>query len=374
MSKILEKIVHKRLYNFLDKQNLLYNNQYGFRPKHSTIQAITQLSAEILESLDKKKYTTGVFLDLSKAFDTINHNTLLKKLEHYGIRGVALEWFRNYLHDRKQYVSYNGEISSQQDVTCGVPQGSVLGPLLFIIYTNDLPNALRDSRCILFADDTTIYYTSDDLNTTATILSNELEQLTEWFRANKLSLNATKTNYIIFNKTQLVLPDIELKIGTDRINRVYNTKFLGVYIDSKLNWNKHLQYCSNKLSSGLYAIKNVKHLLPIKPLKSLYYTLIHPYLNYGTILWGSAAKSNFKKLQTLQNKAIRNITNSKYNASTLPLYQLTRIIPLDELYKVHLAKFMDQHKNNSLPQPLQALYTFNTETHQHNTSTNMIHI
>ena len=261
MSKILEKIVHKRLYNFLDMQNLLYNNQYGFRPKHSTIQAITQLSAEILESLDRKKYTTSVFLDLSKAFDTINHNTLLKKLEHYGIRGVALEWFRNYLHDRKQYVYYNGEISSQQDVTCGVPQGSVLGPLLFIIYTNDLPNALRDSRCILFADDTTIYYTSDDLNTTATILSNELEQLTEWFRANKLSLNATKTNYIIFNKTQLVLPDIELKIGTDRINRVYNTKFLGVYIDSKLNWNKHLQYCSYKLSSGLYAIKKCETLI-----------------------------------------------------------------------------------------------------------------
>ena len=226
---------------------------------------------------------------------------------------VVWPWsgFRNHLHDRKQYVSYNGEISSQQDVTCGVLQGSVLGPLLFIIYTNDLPNALWDSRCILFADDNTIYYTSDDLNTTATILSNELEQLIEWFRANKLSLNATKTNYIIFNKTQLVLPDIELKIGIDRINRVYDTKFLGVYINSKLNWNKHLQCCSNKLSSGLYAIQNMKHLLPIKPLKSLYYTLIHPYMNYGTILWGSAAKSNFKKVQTLQNKAIRNITKLK---------------------------------------------------------------
>ena len=134
-----------------------------------------------------------------------------------------------------------------------------------------------------------ITYTSDDLNTTATILTNELDQLTEWFRANKLSLSATKTNYILFNNTQLVLPDIELKIGTDRINRVYDTTFLGVYIDSKLNWNKRLQYCSNKLSSGLYAIRNVKHLLP-KPLKSLYYTLTHPYLNYGTIIWGSAAK------------------------------------------------------------------------------------
>ena len=172
---------------------------------------------------------------------------------------------------------------------------------------------------------------------------------------------------MIFSNTHLNPPDIDLKIGTEHINRANDTKFLGVYIDSKLNWSKHLTYCKNKLSSGLYALKNVKHLLPLKQLKSLYYTLMHPYLNYGTILWGSAVQNSLKKIQVLQNKAIRNITNSKYNASATPLYKATKITPLDALYKVHLAKFMYQHKNNLLPQSLQALYTPNTETHKHNT-------
>jgi len=369
MSKILEKVVHKRLYNFMNLQtcNQLYNNQYGFRTKHSTIHAITQLSAEILESFDNNNFTLGVFLDLSKAFDTINHSTLLKKLEHYGIRGVALEWFRNYLLDRKQYVHFNGINSNQQCVTCGVPQGSVLGPLLFIIYTNDLPNALRSSRCILFADDTTIFHSSNDLKISASLISNDLELLTDWFRANKLSLNVTKTNYMIFSKTQIDSSNINLKIGTEHINRVNDTKFLGVYLDSKLNWHTHLNYCRNKLSSGLYAIKNVKNILPTNEMKSLYYTLIHPYLNYGTLLWGSAAQNSLKRIETLQNKALRNITKSNYNDSVLPLYEATKITPLHKLYKIHLAKLMYQHKNNLLPKPLQALYTPNTETHEHNT-------
>ena len=373
LSKVLEKIIHKRLYNFINSQNLFYDCQYGFRPKFSTIHAITQLSAEILKAFDDKQYTTGVFLDLSKAFDTINHNTLLKKLEHYGVRGVALEWFRSYLCGRKQYVHFNGENSNQHDVTCGVPQGSVLGPLLFIVYTNDLPNALNDSHSILCADDTTIYHSSNDPKLSANILAADLKLLTDWFRANKLSLNISKTNYMIFSHTQQELPDIELKIGAETINRVNEIKFLGVYIDSKLNWNKQLIHCKNKLSSGLYALKTVKHLLPTKQLKSLYYTLIHPYLNYGTILWGSASKNNLKKVQILQNKAIRSLTNSKYNHPTTPLYKATKITPLNELYKIHLAKIMYQHKNKLLPKPLQALYTPNTDTHQHNTQERSTH-
>ena len=238
MSKILEKVVHKRLYNFMNLQtcNQLYNNQYGFRTKHSTIHAITQLSAEILESFDNNNFTLGVFLDLSKAFDTINHSTLLKKLEHYGIRGVALEWFRNYLLDRKQYVHFNGINSNQQYVTCGVPQGSVLGPLLFIIYTNDLPNAKRSSRCILFADDTTIYYSSNNLNNLISKITSDLEHLTDWFSANKLSLNVITTNVILFSNDTRNIADktIKLSLSNMNINRVSETKFLGILIDDKL--------------------------------------------------------------------------------------------------------------------------------------------
>ena len=367
ISKIMEKVVHKRLYHFMNNQNLFYNSQYGFRPKCSTVHAISQLTANIIRAIDAKQHTIGVFLDLSKAFDTINHETLLNKLQFYGVRGLALEWFRSYLSGRKQYVHFNGIDSSEEDVTCGVPQGSVLGPLLFIIYTNDLPNALRDSSCILFADDTTIYQSSTNINTIVNKLSLELDHLTDWFRANKLSLNVAKTNYMIFTKTQDTLPVITLKLGGETINRVENTKFLGVHIDNNINWCKHIQHCKNKMSSGLYALRSVKHLLPTNQLKSLYYTLIHPYINYGILIWGSAIKKYLKNIQNMQNKAIRAISKAKYNDPVVQLYKNLNITPIETLYNIQLGKLMYQHKNNLLPKPLMLLYTPNTEMHNHNT-------
>ena len=155
MSKVLEKVVHNRLYSFLIKNSILYDKQYGFRPKRSTIDAITEFTAGILPSLDRKKQCLSIYLDLSKAFDTINHSILLNKLKYYGIRGKPLEWFRSYLQQRKQYVSYLGVQSTTQNIEYGVPQGSVLGPLLFILYSNDIPNSLTYCQAILFADDTT---------------------------------------------------------------------------------------------------------------------------------------------------------------------------------------------------------------------------
>ena len=144
-------------------QNIFYNSQYGFRSKHSTINVVTELSNHITKSMDNKQCTLAVFLDLSKAFNTIDHMTLLSKLAHHGVRGIALEWFRNYLTNRRQYVQINGKISNTETVTYGVPQGSVLGPLLFIIYTNDLPQSLTNSKTILFADDTTIFKSSNNI-------------------------------------------------------------------------------------------------------------------------------------------------------------------------------------------------------------------
>ena len=196
MSKITETMIHKRLAFFLETNKILYENQFGFRKKHTTIDAITKFITDTTQSLDEKESTLAVFLDLSKAFDTIDHNILLNKLEFYGIRGKALDWCKNYLTDRKQYVHYRNKNSSSERIECGVPQGSVLGPLLFIIYTNDLPDSLNGAKSILFADDTTIYISFNNISNLYRDMNIELDNITDWFRANKLSLNVTKTNYM----------------------------------------------------------------------------------------------------------------------------------------------------------------------------------
>ena len=198
--KILEKVVHRRLNSFMKKYDILYSDQYGFRSKRSTIDAISKFSADVLLSQDKKDYCLSVYLDLSKAFDTINHDILFKKLHHYGVRGMALEWFKSYLDQRKQYVSYMGQNSDTLCVPYGVPQGSVLGPLLFILYTNDLPSSLSHCKTVLFADDTTIYCQGCNLSMVYDQVNIDLDLLSDWFKANQLSVNASKTKYIIFGK------------------------------------------------------------------------------------------------------------------------------------------------------------------------------
>jgi len=264
---------------------------------------------------------------------------------------------------------YSNIKSTTLGVTCGVPQGSVLGPLLFIIYTNDLPCALCHSKCVLFADDTTIYYSSIDLNGVISKITSDLENLTDWFRANKLSLNISKTNYMLFSNNNIKVPDsmIKLRLANTKLNRVNNIKFLGIMIDDKLTWQKHIEYMRNKISSGLYALNKSKHTLEINHLKSIYYALIHSHLNYGLLLWGSSAKTFLHKIEIMQNKSIRIITNSKYNATAHPIYKLLHILPLNLLYKHQMGKLMYLHSKHLLPPPIQKLFITNQAVHAHNT-------
>ena len=202
----------------------------AFGLKHSTIDAVSKLTADIVSSLESNMITCAVFLDFSKAFDTIDHDILLRKLHFYGARGVALEWFSNYRTGRSQYVSYYDMNSASRDVTCGVPQGSVLGPLLLIIYTNDLPKSLSHSKSILFADDTTIYSASQNPITAQTNIENDMSTLSDWFCANKLSLNAQKNNFIIFSPKNTRTNISSLNLANHTIQKVSCTKFLGIYI------------------------------------------------------------------------------------------------------------------------------------------------
>ena len=191
-SKITENVMYKRLYNLLELHNVLYSMQFGFRASHSINHALISMKEKIKESLDNRRFGCGIFLDLQKAFHTINHEILLDKLEHYGIRGPALNWFRSYLSDRKQYVSVNGFNSNLLSVTCGVPQGSVLGPLLFLIFINDLPNSSPKFCFYLFADDTNIHFEADKISELEKVVNKELGNVKQWLDANRLSLNIEK--------------------------------------------------------------------------------------------------------------------------------------------------------------------------------------
>ena len=368
ISKLLERVVHNRLYSFLTQYNVLYDSQYGFRPKRSTIDAITEFTSELLPTLDINEKCLSVYLDLSKAFDTINHNILLKKLEYYGIRGMALEWFRSYLFQRRQYVSYLSTNSDTEIMSFGVPQGSVLGPLLFILYSNDIPRPLSYCKSILFADDTTIYLNGNNLNVLYEQVNSDLKSLTDWFRANQLSVNPTKTKYILFSKKVTPMTDgLFLKIDNEKLEQVNSTKFLGVFIDSHLTWENHIEHCKSKVSSGIYALNMSKHVLKQSHLKILYYSLIHSHLTYGLILWGNALQKYISKLERVQKKAIRAITRSKFNAPSSPVFRELNILKLRDLYKLNVGTFLYKFVYKTLPVPLLRLYIYHGDTHDHMT-------
>lgn len=350
-SKIFEKAVYNRLSKYLNTKHLLVDNQFGFRPSFSTSMAIQDMHEQISKSMDKHEISVGVFLDLSKAFDCVNHEILLRKLEHYGIRGIALNWFRDYLSNRKQLVFYNNVSSELLDISCGVPQGSILGPLLFIIYINDIVNCSKVLHFILFADDTNIFYSSSDLSGFIDTVNGELAQLAEWFRANKLSLNIKKTNYILFGNRIRVdsLSTTCITIDGVSVSRVSSTKFLGVIVDESLNWKQHVAHVSSKVSKSIGVINRVRYILSRELLLLLYQTMIYPHLLYCNVIWGNANQTTLYPLVCLQKRAVRVITCSEYRAHTSPIFARLGLLKLPDINKQQVLLFVYRFKNSQLP-------------------------
>ena len=379
--KIMEKIMHKKLYGFLETHKALYENQFGFRKNCSTVHALMDMTEKIKESIDKGKYGCGVFIDLKKAFDTVNHKILLTKLEHYGVRGPLLRWFQSYLTDRKQYVYFNGESSELRNMICGVPQGSVLGPLLFLIYINDLPNISVKLLFFLFADDTHLYFESNNLQQLERIMNIELKQLTLWLNVNRLALNIGKTNFVIFHCYNKSLPySVTLKLNNKAISQKSHIKYLGVIIDEHLTWSQHTTTIAKKISRSIGIMYKLRPYMNSKMLTNIYFSLIYSHLVYAVQVWGSACASHLKHIETLQKRAVRMIT---FNDSlpvtpgplchSNPLFNKLGILKIDDIYKLQVAKFIYSCLSNDLTPPIfLEWFTLNNTVHDHHTTSNTV--
>ena len=367
-SKIFEKVMYNRLILFLDTYKLLYELQFGFRKDHSTCAALIMLIDKITSELEKGNFVLGVFLDYSKAFDCINHSILLQKLHYYGIRGIALEWFRNYLSDRKQFVYFNNTKSNYLNVTCGVPQGSILGPILFLIYINDIVHVSTLLFPILFADDSNVFYAGKDPNDMINIMNIELEKLLIWLKVNKLSLNVKKTHFMFFCPPQKKAEfSNSLTIDGETINRVNETKFLGVMVDDKLSWASHINYISKKISKGIGILCKARKYLPKSCLVTLYYSFVYPYLNYCLEVWGKATENIFSKIFKLQKRAIRIISNMPWRAHTSPLFDHLKILPLHKIYIYKIGTLMFKYSQDLLPSIFDDVFIKNSQIHSYNT-------
>ena len=291
----------KRL--FLNKSKLLYKYQYGFRKNHSTEHALIELVDQIRSSIGESKMTCGIFIDLSKAFDTVNHQILLEKLEHYGIRGHALELFKSYLSNRKQYVQIEKSKSQTRSISCGVPQGSVLGPLLFLLFINDLPACCPSGKVRIFADDTTIFFHSDNIDNIIETASIIMTQLSSWFNANKLTLNADKSSFTIFKSSRKKvqnLPD-HIVFLDKQLKRTTHIKFLGITLEENLTWSHHINEVVNKLKRLFHIFYNIRDYLTKENIKTIYYTMIYSRIKYGITTYGNDGSYKLNKIQVLQN-------------------------------------------------------------------------
>ena len=363
ISKIYEKVFHSRLYQFFEENNMFYDLQFGFRKKHSTDHALLSITENIKSKIDNRNLTCGIFIDLEKAFDTVNHRILLKKLEYYGIKGTANHWLCDYLTGRKQRVKIDNTFSDYQGITCGVPQGSILGPLLFLIYINDMHKAAKFCTLYHFADDTNLICSDKNAKLLRKNVNSDLRLVFQWLCANRLSINVDKTEFIIFKSPRKSLKErITLKLNGKTIFESKKLRYLGLIIDEKITWKFHILELKKKLSQITGIIYKLKKLgIPVDTLKSIYYALFQSCLDYGLCVWGQAGTEYFNKIEVMQNKVIRLIIGADPDSHCEPLYKELGILKLKDLLQIKNASLMWDYDHDEVPINLKSFLFMRTK-------------
>ena len=295
LSQLFERVLKSRLVQFFEQHKVITPSQYGFRAGHSTAMAVLDMVEKMRTAWREKNCALGVFVDLKKAFDTVDHDILLQKLEHYGVRGQTLKLLDSYLRNRSQYVCHGGFESERGLVECGVPQGSVLGPLFFLIYVNDMVSVSKELEFVLFADDTNIFAKSKEPGELFRKVNRGIHELNKWFKCNRLTLNLKNKNIYFGGPGFNNQTDEGLKIGGEEIRRVEGTRFLGVWVDQKLNWTEHIEQVLGKVGRLVGVIGRVRAAMGGRALHMLYNALILPHLQYCLMVWGDFQEGKNKK-------------------------------------------------------------------------------
>ena len=355
MSKVLEKIVYVQTVRHLNDCNVIYPRQFGFRSKHSTSDAILNFVGEVLSAFNDNMMLLSVFIDLMKAFDTMSHELIIEKLSWLGIDGAALLWYSSYLSARSQQVVINTSISKEVKVNVGVPQGSLLGILLFQVLINDLPGCLKFVSSILYADDTTIYLLGRSLRFLKCKMQLDLNNLSAWLKSNQLKLNVSKMRYILFNREGLY-PNVDLEVDSELIGPAKEFKFLGLTLDSELKFESHYLGLYEKLSKARFLIRSLSKYLPSDCLRILYYAYYHSHLTYCLMVWWPlVSKSAQEMIQKLQKRIVRAVCKVNFRAHCMPLFKREKIIVVQDQIVVENCKLMHRIYNNNALNPVKHL-------------------
>ena len=309
LSKVLEKHVHESLSEFLHTYNLLHKTQSGFRAQHSCETALVNMIDLWMNAIDSGKMVGVVLVDFKKAFDLVDHQILIDKLKIYGIKDEALSWFNTYLTNRKQQVAINNCKSDFKQISYGVPQGSILGPLLFLLFINDLPLYTSNVFTDLYADDTTLYDVHDSMEQIENNLQSSLNNLQIWCRNNGMILNSSKTKVMLvttYQKRQRLTNDhLDLTYNKESLNMISNDKILGIFVDNNLTWSNHIKHLTKKIASSIWLLSKIKKFLSQAHRVQFYKSYIQPHIDFCNIVWGSSSESNKLKIFRLQKRACK---------------------------------------------------------------------
>ena len=329
---------------------------------HSVLSCLLKCTNDWYLDIDKGNFTSVTFIDLKKAFDIVNHEILLNKIQSYGMKDKELCWFPSNLLHRKQCCKIGGQISKFEDITCGVPQGSCLGPLLFLVYINDLRLSLNYSEVHMYADDTSISFSSDSITEINKKVNYGLLCLKTRMKSNKLSINVAKTQTILIggrkklkNINNSETQNLQIVIDQEPVSKIKHTKYLRIVVDQFLNWEEHISALIKKIPKEIRILRYGKRYLPLTTVKSMYRSVVEPHFRFCCSVWGICSAIAFDKLQKLQNRAARIATNSPYDAPSQPLLKKLGWQPIKELINIETAMMVYRSMNNEAPSYLMSL-------------------